>query len=80
MEKQTRKSRVVRRAIRVMYLIVRSIFTISLVPLKAYWKLAMKSSRYKRRKHQLPGIGLELSFLTGFALMGIGQLTLTILG
>ena len=79
MDKQTRKSRVVRRAMRVMYLIVRSIFSISLVPLKAYWKLAMKSSRYKRRK-PLPGIGLELSFLTGFVLMGIGQLTLTILG
>ncbi len=80
MDKQTRKSRFVRRAIRVLYLMVRSIFSISLVPLKAYHKLAMKSSRYKRRKHQLPGFGIELSLLTGFVLIGIGQLTLTILG
>ena len=80
MEKTTRKSRVVRRAIRGIYLIVRSIYSISLVPLKAYYKLAMKSSRFKRRKHQLPGVGIELSLLTGFVLIGIGQFALTILG
>ena len=79
MEKTTRKSRGVRRAIRVMYLIVRSIFSISLVPLTAYWKLAMKSSRYKRRKHQLPGIGMELFLIAVIVLTGIGQFTLTIL-
>lgn len=80
MEKSTRKGRIVRRVIRVMYLIVRSIFSTSLVPLRAYYQLAMKSSRYKRKKHQLPGIGMELFLITGIILMGIGELTLTILG